>query len=152
LKENQAQALADPADADNDCISILSTGYNHKHLHSVTFINRIHSFHWQKLLKYYIFKTYSFRRIHFEITKIPLKMSEVSYSGSYLNMNELRSDWGMEFCRSLFVLLSYGHCVVCSSTIYGFWLPLWYLQILFNRVVTSDQRWWREHVLLYAVG
>jgi hypothetical protein len=29
------------------------------------------------------------------------------------------------FCRSLFVLLyfSFGHCVVCSSSIYGFWLP-----------------------------
>ena len=34
------------------------------------------------------------------------------------------------FCRSLFVLLyfSFGHCVVCSSSIYGFWLLLWYLQ------------------------
>jgi hypothetical protein len=34
------------------------------------------------------------------------------------------------FCRSLFVLLyffSFGHCVVCSSSIYRFWLPLWYL-------------------------
>jgi hypothetical protein len=29
------------------------------------------------------------------------------------------------FCRSLFVL--FGLCVVCSSSIYGFWLPLWYL-------------------------
>ena len=35
-------------------------------------------------------------------------------------------------CRSLFVLLSifsFVHCVVCSS-IYGFWLHLWYLQTL----------------------
>ena len=24
----------------------------------------------------------------------------------------------------------HGHCVVCSSSIYGFWLPLWYLQTL----------------------
>jgi hypothetical protein len=34
------------------------------------------------------------------------------------------------FCRSLCVLLcvSFDHCVVCSSSIYGFWLPLWYLQ------------------------
>ena len=29
------------------------------------------------------------------------------------------------FCRSLFVLLSFGHCIVCSP--YGFWLPLCYL-------------------------
>jgi hypothetical protein len=29
--------------------------------------------------------------------------------------------------RSLFVLctFSFGHCVICSSSIYGFWLPLW---------------------------
>jgi hypothetical protein len=54
------------------------------------------------------------------------------------------------FCRSLFVILyfffwplcclfffdlqiritplvAFGHCVVCSSSIYRFWLPLWYL-------------------------
>jgi hypothetical protein len=27
-------------------------------------------------------------------------------------------------------LVSFGHCVVCSSTIYGFWLPLWYLLVI----------------------
>jgi hypothetical protein len=27
-----------------------------------------------------------------------------------------------------FCLLSFGHCVVCSSSMYGFWLLLWYLQ------------------------
>jgi hypothetical protein len=33
------------------------------------------------------------------------------------------------FCRLLFVLLSfffYHYIVVCPSSIYGFWLPLWY--------------------------
>ena len=29
----------------------------------------------------------------------------------------------LSFCHFYF-----GHCVVCSSSIYGFWLPLWYLQ------------------------
>ena len=24
-------------------------------------------------------------------------------------------------------LVSFGHCVVCSSSMYGYWLPLWYL-------------------------
>jgi hypothetical protein len=24
-------------------------------------------------------------------------------------------------------LVSFGHCIVCSSSIYWFWLPLWYL-------------------------
>ena len=26
-------------------------------------------------------------------------------------------------------LISSGHCVVCSSSIYGFWLPLWYVKL-----------------------
>ena len=29
-----------------------------------------------------------------------------------------------------FCTFSFGNCFVCSSSIYGFWLPLWYLQIL----------------------
>jgi hypothetical protein len=32
---------------------------------------------------------------------------------------------------------SFGHCVVCSPSIYGFWLPLWYLKTLLGRVVLS---------------
>ena len=31
----------------------------------------------------------------------------------------------LSFCR-----FSFGHCVVCSSSIYEFWLPLWYRQTL----------------------
>ena len=33
-------------------------------------------------------------------------------------------------CWLSFWTLSFGHCVVCSSSICGFWLPLWYLQTL----------------------
>jgi hypothetical protein len=38
--------------------------------------------------------------------------------------------FGVAFCRSLFVLLSFsfGPFVVCPSSIYGFWLHLCYLQ------------------------
>ena len=31
-----------------------------------------------------------------------------------------------------FSTFSFGHCVVCSSSIYGFWLHLWYLQTLLS--------------------
>jgi hypothetical protein len=31
-----------------------------------------------------------------------------------------------------FCTFSFDHCVVCSSSICGFWLPLWYLQSLLN--------------------
>jgi hypothetical protein len=36
------------------------------------------------------------------------------------------------FCHLLnhWDTFSFGHCVVCLSSIYGFWLPLWYLQTL----------------------
>jgi hypothetical protein len=33
-----------------------------------------------------------------------------------------------------FCTFSFGHCVVCSSSIYGFWLPLWYLQTLLTLI------------------
>ena len=33
-------------------------------------------------------------------------------------------------CCLSFCPFSFGHCVVCSSMIYRFWLPLWYLQTL----------------------
>ena len=31
---------------------------------------------------------------------------------------------------SSFCIIYFGHCAVCSSSIYGFWLPLWYLHSL----------------------
>ena len=36
-----------------------------------------------------------------------------------------------------FCPFSFGHCVVCPSSIYGFWLPIWYLQTLltFNKMM-----------------
>ena len=36
-----------------------------------------------------------------------------------------------KYIHSIYICYSFGdfgHCVVCSSTIYGFWLTLWYLQ------------------------
>jgi hypothetical protein len=39
-----------------------------------------------------------------------------------------------DHCLS-FSRFSFGHCVVCPSSICGFWLPLWYLQILLTSVV-----------------
>ena len=36
-------------------------------------------------------------------------------------------------------VLFLGHCVVCSSLIYRFWLPLWYLQTLLpTKTVSSN--------------
>jgi hypothetical protein len=37
----------------------------------------------------------------------------------------------VDHCLS-FCPFSFGHCVVCCSSNYGFWLPLWYLQTLLS--------------------
>ena len=36
-----------------------------------------------------------------------------------------------------FCLFPFGHCVVCSSSFYGFWLPLWYLQTRLNGILIN---------------
>jgi hypothetical protein len=36
-----------------------------------------------------------------------------------------------------FCTFPFGHCVVCSSSIYGFWWPLWYLQTLLGVIQQS---------------
>ena len=36
-----------------------------------------------------------------------------------------------------FCTFSFDHCVVCYSSIYGFWLTLWYIQTLLNVMVFS---------------
>jgi hypothetical protein len=43
---------------------------------------------------------------------------------------------------------SFGHCVICSSSIYGFWLPLWYLQTL---LVTFSKYVWIFISLLFVL-
>jgi hypothetical protein len=48
-----------------------------------------------------------------------------------------------------FCTFSFGHCVVCSSSIYVFWLPLWYLQTLLSRLITD---WSVENMKIYCVS
>ena len=43
-----------------------------------------------------------------------------------------------------FCTFSFGHCVVCSSLIYEFWLPLWYLQTLLLTIVLSVLLWFTD--------
>jgi hypothetical protein len=37
-----------------------------------------------------------------------------------------------------FCPLSFGHCIVCPFLIYGFWLPLWYLQHFLTKLFQFD--------------
>jgi len=51
-------------------------------------------------------------------------------------LSGVRVTWSLVLCvcfvdRCLsFCTFSFGHCFVCTSSIYGFWLPFWYLQTL----------------------
>jgi hypothetical protein len=53
-------------------------------------------------------------------------------------------DLGLSWSRSYkswnynYLLFFLGHCVVCSSSIYRFWLPLWYLQALLPTQTVSS--------------
>jgi hypothetical protein len=47
-----------------------------------------------------------------------------------------------ERCLGFFCTFSFGHCFVCSSSIYVFWLPLWYCQALLQIHMHSKQREW----------
>ena len=50
-----------------------------------------------------------------------------------------------------FCTISLNHCVVCSS-IYGFWLPLWYLQILLTcSMHYLSSHWVFLHVVEYIL-
>jgi len=63
-----------------------------------------------------------------ELLTLPEHMSSPPvFSGVCVTRSLVFVDRYLSFCT-----FSFGNCVVCSSSIYGFWLPLWYLQALFN--------------------
>jgi hypothetical protein len=43
----------------------------------------------------------------------------------------------VDHCLS-FCTFSFGHCVFCSSSIYWFWLPLWYLKTLLIKILPQS--------------
>jgi hypothetical protein len=54
----------------------------------------------------------------------------------------------VDLCLS-FCTFSFGHCVVCSWSIYGLWLPLWFLQTLLLIIIP----WWSfEHKKTMTIG
>jgi hypothetical protein len=58
------------------------------------------------------------------------------------------------FCRSFlsFYLFYFGHCVVCPSSIYGFWLPFWYLQTLLIEVPVPRQESEQSFICVLSVS
>ena len=81
--------------------------------------------------------------------RVPLVGQELLTFPKHLSSPPVFS--GVRFTRSLvlyvcfvdhclsFCTFSFGHCVVCSSSIYGFWLSRWYLQTLLTSNDKSEQ-------------
>ena len=78
------------------------------------------------------------------IRRVPLVEQKLLILPEHMNSSPVFSGvrvtwsfvWSVRFvdrCLSL-CPISVDHCVVCSS-IYGFWLPLWYLQTLLKYIV-----------------
>jgi hypothetical protein len=63
----------------------------------------------------------------FTITEHP--SSPPVFSGVRVTRSLVLCACFVDCCLSFFPF-SFGHCVVCSSSINGFWLPLWYRQAL----------------------
>jgi hypothetical protein len=59
-------------------------------------------------------------------------------SSSMQRIEQIDMLWSLLF-NLLFVSynFSFGHFFVCSSSIYGFWLPLWYLQTFLSKYLLS---------------
>ena len=57
-----------------------------------------------------------------------------------------------------FWTFSFGHCVVCSSSIYGIWLPLWYLQTrlntnnIYNSIIIGILSTIMRSILIFVYG
>jgi hypothetical protein len=65
-----------------------------------------------------------------ELLTLPEHLSSLpGFSGVRVTRSLVLYVCFIDRCLS-FCTFSFGRCVVCSSSIYGFWLPLWYLQTL----------------------
>jgi hypothetical protein len=73
------------------------------------------------------------RRVSLVEQELPTLSKHLSsppvFSGVRVSQSLVLYECFIDCCLS-FCTLSFGHCVFCSSSIYGFWLPLWYLQTL----------------------
>jgi hypothetical protein len=96
---------------------------------------------WNLLRNHVVFPTFgNVRRLSYKY-KIGLKPLE-SYCWSFFDVQLL-----------ITLLVSFGHCIVGPSSMYGFWLPFWYLQtFLMFRFIYLLHIYRREDGLSYIIG
>jgi hypothetical protein len=85
---------------------------------------------------------YGLQWVSSSVSKLLLAIQCVFIPVTYVQLlfHKYLSFIALNQCKSLsFCTFSFGHCVVCSSSIYGFWLPLWYLQTLLDARHSFDK-------------
>ena len=108
--------------------------------------------HYQWLIIWYVYYSRWSKNPASRSQEIPFEQNhdiDMSYFWStcvHLGFSEVRVALSLVLCvcfvdRCLSFCTFFCHCVVCSSSIYGFWLPLWYLQTL----LLSYVRYNNEH-------
>ena len=73
------------------------------------------------------------------------------FSGVRLTRSLLLCVCFVDRCLS-FCTFSFDHCVVCPSSIYGFWLHLWYLQILHTDDTQKSASYFDLHLAIDNKG
>jgi len=81
-----------------------------------------------------------------ELLTIPEHLSSPPlFSGVRVTLSLVLCVCFVNRCLS-FCTFSFGHCVVCSSSIYGFWLPLWDLHTLIQSSRNGGRNWLRQSI------
>ena len=135
--------------------SVLSCPLRFPRKNHVRFVFTPICFLWASCFIYVIYLYWYPRRFSYQVTLLNTTCV-TSEEGTACPSGE--SDFTSEFwwgsCCSIFSLLcstvtviicpfSLGHCIVGPSSLYGFWLPLWYLFLLFQysyKYCNSDSR------------
>ena len=87
-----------------------------------------------------------------ELLTLPEHLSSLPvFSGVHVTRYLVLYVCFVDRCLS-FCTFSFDHCVVCSSLIYGFWLPLWYLQTLLGYLVINSYKTAIVRVLFLRYG
>jgi hypothetical protein len=89
------------------------------------------TFHYSRLIIGFVTRlTRRVALVQQELLTISVHLSSPPvFSGIRVTRSLVLYECFVDRCLS-FCTFSFGHCVVYSSSIYGFWLPLWYLQAL----------------------
>ena len=84
-----------------------------------------------------------------ELLTLPVHLSSpLVFSGVHVTRSLVLYVCFVDRCLS-FCNFSFGHCVVCYSSIYGFWLPLWYLQTLLKILCLDAIMYLSSQVFVY---